>query len=140
MKIPLKQRRGFALMLVVVQMTLLIALWGVAYRQLASAMLVITAMSNANVANANVVSDGYKPLALALAALETGDPPANGQTYSFTLSTSTNTFYFLITFISTSDPALVNPENEEWLVTSTQQAAQGDLTGYTPLPNSFGGP
>jgi hypothetical protein len=136
MKIPLnsRRRRGFALMLVVVQMTLLIALWGVAYRQLGSTMRLIAAMPGTNPA----VSDGYKPMALALALLETGDPPANGQTYSCSILTPSGPTYFLVTFLSTSDnPNPDNSRNEKWTV-SSQQIAQGDAGGWPTLPSSFG--
>jgi hypothetical protein len=134
MKIPLKRRRGFALMLVVVQMTLLIALWGVAYRQLGATMRLIAAMPGGT----PTVSDGYKSLALALALLETGDPPANGQTYSCSILTPSGPTYFLITFLSTTDnPNPDNSQNEKWTV-SSQQADQGGAGSWPALPSSFG--
>ena len=134
MKIPLKRRRGFALMLVVVQMTLLVALWGVAYRQLGAAMRLISAMPGGSPA----VSDGYKPLALALAALETGDPPASGQTYSCTILTPNGPAYFLVTFLSSTDsPNPDQSQNEKWTV-SSKQGDQGGANGWPALPSSFG--
>lgn len=121
-------------MLVVVQMTLLIALWGVAYRQLGAAMRLISAMPGGS----PTVSDGYKPLALALAALETGDPPASGQTYACTILTPTGPAYFVVTFLSSSDnPNPDNSKNEKWTV-SSQQVAQGGLGNWPALPSSFG--
>jgi hypothetical protein len=134
MKTPLRRRRGFALMLVVVQMTLLIALWGVAYRQLAAAMRLIAAMPGMS----PTVSDGYKPLALALAALETGDPPASGQTYACTILTPTGPAYFLVTFLSsTGDPNLAGTQNEKWSVSSQQVDLAGSAS-WPALPSSFG--
>jgi hypothetical protein len=134
MNTPSKRRRGFALMLVVVQMTLLISLWGVAYRQLGAAMRLLKAMNGTTPA----VSDGYKPLALALAALETGDPPSSGQTYSCSILTPTGPAYFLVTFLMPTDKP--NPDasgNETWTV-STQQVDQSGSSGWPTLPSSFG--
>jgi hypothetical protein len=134
MKIPLKRRRGFALMLVIVQMTLLIALWGVAYRQLGATMRLIAAMPG----NTPSTSNGYKPLALALALLQTGDPPANGQTYACSILTPNGPAYFLVTFLSSTDnPNPDQSQNERWTV-SSQQVVQTGLTGWPTLPNSFG--
>jgi hypothetical protein len=129
-----RRRRGFALMLVVVQMTLLVAIWGVAYRQLGAAMRLISAMPGSSPA----VGDGFKPLALAITLLETGDPPSSGLTYTCSLLTAGGPEYFLITFTSSSDGS--NPDassNEKWTV-SSQQVSESGLGSYSPLPASFG--
>ena len=120
-------------MLVVVQMTLLMALWGVAYRQLGAAMRLIAAMPG----GAPAVGDGFKPVALAVALLETGDP-ISGTTYSCTILTTSGPAYYLIAFKSSTDGA--NPDqsaNEKWTVTTTQ-VDQAGASGWPTLPTSFG--
>lgn len=123
------------MMLVVVQMSLLGTLWGVAYRQLGSAVRLLKVMDGDGTPD---VSDGYKPMALALAALETGDPPASGQTYSCSILTTRGQAYFRVTYVSSSEsPSPDQSSNEKWTV-STTQVPQDEASGWPPLPSSFG--
>ena len=129
-----RRPRGYALMLVVVQMTILIALWGVAYRQLAATMRLLSSLPGGTIQ----VDDGYKPLALALALLETGAPANDVESYTTKIITSNGPAYFLVTFLKSDEAS--NPDhsaNENWTV-SSRQIDRSELGNWGPLPGSFG--
>ena len=128
-------------MLVILEVALIAALWGIAHRQLVGTMRFLTTMNQQARASTSQDADGYKPLARALSLLETGDPPDGGSgvyTCNTTILTNSGPAYFLITY--QKQPPSPGSSNESWTVTSTQQAlGSSDMAGWNSnlMPSTF---
>jgi hypothetical protein len=137
MKAAPSRRRGFALMLVVMEMLLLLALWGVAYRQLASAMRLVNVLAKTQPSGTPQLAN--KPVARALILLETGDPPGDAYVCGVAIQGTGGPAYFLVSF--TPAEGSLSPGapsgSKQWTVHSIQ-VQQSDLTGYPTMPYSFG--
>jgi hypothetical protein len=117
-----RHRSGYAMLMVLLFLVLMFSLMALAYGQLGSAL-------RAEGARALQVQrdEGSVPaLAKALALLETGFPPANPYICGTSVSTSTGTSSFTLTFTALG--------NNTWSVQSTP-TAPGDSP--LPMPNSF---
>ena len=119
-------------MLVMLEMGLIAALWGVAHRQLVGTTRFLTTLNlqGQTQINSSRDVDAYKPLARALSLLETGDPPDGGSGFyscNVTILTLSGAAYFLVTF--QKQPADTGPSgssnNETWTVTSIQRDVDG---------------
>jgi hypothetical protein len=137
-----KHRSGFALMLVILEVALMAALWGIAFRQLSSTMRMLDYLNQQGQpqlgSSQNV--DGYKPLARALSLLETGEPPDGGTgfyTCNATILTSSGPAYFLIVYQKVEDGS--SSSNESWTVTSTQQypSSSAQAASWDNMPATF---
>jgi hypothetical protein len=131
-------------MLVMLEMALIAALWGIAHRQLVGTMRFLTTMNQQGQTqiNSSQNADAYKPLAQALSLLETGDPPSNPFVCNATILTSSGPAYFLVTFYQPTDGGSSSgtSNNESWTVTSTQQTvASSDLANWNSnlMPSTF---
>lgn len=118
----LNQRRGFAMMLVLVFIVLFMAMLGIACRQTASALRIET------VRMAQIERDqgSVHAVARGLALLETGFPPTNPYSCAVEISTSIGLRSFTVTFASEVDG--------NWLVKSTP-TLEGEL--LDPMPSMF---
>jgi hypothetical protein len=132
-------------MLVILEVALMAALWGIAFRQLATTSRMLDYLNQqgqTQLASSQTV-DGYKPLARALSLLETGEPPDGGTgvyTCNATILTSSGPAYFLITYQKqTDDPGGSNSSNESWTVTSVQQfpTSSSEAANWDTMPSTF---
>ena len=145
MKTPIKgrRRRGFALMLVMIEVALIAGLWGIAHRQLVATMRFLAAMNQQAQAAGLRQADGFKPLARALSLLETGDPTYQGQpvdvfTCNVTVLTGSGPAYFTVTYQKQAQVA--GSDGETWAVSSTRhQVSDGEMAGWNAnlMPSSF---
>ncbi len=131
-----RRRRGFALMLVVMEMLLLLALWGVAYRQLASAMRLVAVLSKSQPSGTPQLS--FKPVVRGLILLETGDPPGDAYVCGVVIQDTDGPHYFQVSFTPANGSGSTNSDGStQWTVHSIQ-VQQSDLSGYPTMPYSFG--
>ncbi len=136
------RRRGYALMLVMLEVALIAALWGIAHRQLTSTMRFLTQFSPVQVSPS--LNDAYKPLARALSLLETGDPPVphvDGQQRYYacnaTILTANGPAYFTVTYVES--PGGSSSAGTTWTVTSAQQYPTGAAAAtWDTMPSTFG--
>jgi hypothetical protein len=129
-------------MLVLLEVALIAALWGIAHRQLVSTMRFLTAMNQQGQSQSTQNVDGYKPLARALSLLETGDPKYQGQpvnpfTCNVTILTSSGPAYFTIVYLKGTDVS--GSSNETWTVTSSQQfpTSLSEAATWDTMPPTF---
>ena len=108
----LPNRRGYALVMVLLFNVLFLMLLGVAYRQMASALRIATARTEQVQRDEGVVS----ALARAMRMLETGRPPI-GSASSYQCYTTIGSGFFLLTFTPGTDPSV-----EAWSVTVVAQS------------------
>ena len=142
---PRTRRRGHALMLVMLQMALIAALWGIAYRQLTATTRFLSQFTQSQTTSSSN-NDGYRPLARALSLLETGDPPGVGPhvdgqqryyTCNATILTATGPAYFTISYAE--QPGGSSAAGYTWIVTSTQsQTTPSDPSTWDNMPSTFG--
>jgi hypothetical protein len=117
-----RHRSGYAMLMVLLFLILIFSLMALAYGQLGSALRAEGARAQQVQRDVGSVA----ALARALALLETGYPPANPYTCGTSVSTSTGTASFTLTFTSLG--------NNTWSVQSAP-TAPGDSP--QPMPNSF---
>ena len=118
-----KRRFGYAMMLVLVFLVLFLALWSLAYQQMAAAL-------RADTARALQIrrDEGSIPaLARGLALLETGYPPSNPYICGVIINTSAGPRSFTVTFASAGDSI--------WSVQSTPTAVNDNPP---TMPSTFG--
>ena len=122
------RRRGFAMVAVVVFVLVFLGLWTVAARQISSMLRVEQA--RAKRVGATSPHCPRKALAQALAALESGYPPANPYTCLVTVDSTE----FAVTYT-------INPDTEDptdWLVTASTITDPGlpalDPSQFEPTP------
>jgi hypothetical protein len=92
----LSTRRGYALMLVLLSLTLFLALLGVTYRRLGSAVRVVSAQTVQRQGD----EGSLQALARGLALLETGPPPTTPYVCGLTINTSDGPRAYTVTFTS----------------------------------------
>lgn len=116
-------RGGYTTVLALVFIVLLLCLWGVAYRQIAAALRMETVQAN------RVQRDQGATLALAqaLKLLETGTPPTTPYSGGVTITNSSGSQSFTVTFTQEGSNA--------WAVQATTTPAG---QSPTPLPSTFG--
>jgi hypothetical protein len=121
-KIPVRKRSGYAMVLVIVFIVLFLAFLGVAYRQFGTALRVESVHSQ------QVQRDegSLHALARALALLETGLPPTSPYSCGVTISTSRGPSVYTITF--------ANEGSTNWSVRAAPRAP-GD--NPPPMPVTF---
>jgi hypothetical protein len=132
-------------MLVMLEVGLMAALWGIAFRQLATTTRMLDYLNQQGQTQLGSTQnvDGYKPLARALSLLVTGEPPDGGTgvyTCNATILTSAGPAYFLITYQKSTDhPGGSSASNESWTVTSTQQfpTSPAQATSWDTMPATF---
>jgi hypothetical protein len=107
-------RRGYALVMVILFNVLFLMLLGVAYRQMASAIRIATVRTEQLHRDEGVV----RALARAMRMLETGRPPI-GSAGTYQCYTTIGPGFFLLTFTPGTDPSV-----EAWSVTVTAQSTQ----------------
>jgi hypothetical protein len=129
-------------MLVMLEVALMAALWGIAFRQLTATtrMLDYLNQQGQTQLGSSQVVDGYKPLARALSLLETGEPPDGGTgvyTCNATILNASGPAYFLITYQKSTDES--NSSNETWTVTSVQQfpSSASQAANWDTMPATF---
>ena len=131
-------------MLVMLEVGLIAALWGIAHRQLTSTMRFLTQFGASGQAPGQTApvagNDSLKPLARALSLLETGDPPDGGSgvyTCNATLLVASGPAYFTITYLKA--PGGSPASGETWSVSSTQQAPDpSQAATWDTMPPTFG--
>jgi hypothetical protein len=129
-------------MVVMLEAALMAALWGIAFRQLASTTRMLDFLNQqgqTQLASSQNV-DGYKPLARALSLLETGEPPDGGTgvyVCNATVLTSSGPAYFLITYQKQDGSS--GSSNEGWTVTSVQQfpTSSQQAANWDTMPATF---
>ena len=126
-------------MLVILEMALIAALWGIAFRQLAATSRALDYLNQSNPTQlgTNQTIDAYKPLARALSLLETGDPPDGGSgvyVCNTTIMTTSGPTYFLITYQRQDGTG----NNEVWTVTASQAFPDpSEAPGWDNMPSTF---
>lgn len=113
---PRPRRRGYAMVAVVAFVLVFLGLWTVAARQISS-MLRIEQARAKRIARDAAALPARKALAQALAALESGYPPANPYTCLVTVDSTE----FAVTYT-------INPDTEDptdWLVTASTTVDPG---------------
>lgn len=107
-----QNRRGYALVVVLLFNVLFLMLLGVAYRQMASTIRIATVRTEQVQRDEGVVS----ALARAMRMLETGRPPI-GSASTYQCYTTIGSGFFLLTFTPGTDPSV-----EAWSVTVAAQS------------------
>ncbi len=115
-------RRGFALLLVMIFVVLFLAVLGVAWRRMASALRI------ASVRTVQTQRDQGSTVAMALAMhlLETGVPPGSPYACGVTIPTSTGLRCYTVTFTAVGETG--------WTV--DVEVTQPNVTPQ-PMPNTF---
>ena len=115
-KTPHRRRRGYALMVVIVQVTLLASLWGVAYRQVVSTIRFIEFLEPGG---QDATQYDLKPLTRALILLETGDPPADVYSCGITIPRyNKSPLFFVVTFTKDDSSGGGSQGGNQWTVNS----------------------
>jgi hypothetical protein len=117
-----RPRHGYAMMLVVIAIVVLLLLYSVAYRHTAAALRVETA----RVQQLQRDEGTIHALARALALLETGLPPTDPYVCGVTITTSLGPSLFVVTFSSEGGP--------NWSVNARPPMLAEDPD---PMPASF---
>jgi hypothetical protein len=125
MKAAVSERRGYAMVLVLLFLVLFLALLGVAYREMAAAVRTVSVQS----LEADRDEGSLHALARAMALLETGLPPANPYVCGATIDTSAGPRSFRVTFTS--------PADTTWSVRSAPASPDETLL---PMPSTFAVP
>jgi hypothetical protein len=120
-----RARRGYALVLVLVFMVLLVSLTSMAYRQVASALRIESVRALQTIRD----EGSLQAAAQALALLQTGLPPSSPYLCGATIETPTGQRVYEVTFTS--------PDNINWTIHAVL-AADGEA--LDPMPNSFAAP
>ena len=115
-------RRGYAMVLVLVFIALLLSIYSVAYRDVAAALRIETVRTLRQQRDEGSV----EALARGLTLLETGLPPQDPYVCEVTIDTSTGERSFTVTFISTA--------GNNW---SVHAAPTQPLENPDPMPASF---
>lgn len=89
-------RRGYALMLVLVFLMLLVSLLGLTYQQIAAVLRVESYRSRQTLSDQGCLGAA----AQALAQLESGPPPTDPYVFAATVETSLGTRYYTVTIAS----------------------------------------
>jgi len=118
-------RRGISVMLVLVFLALLLTLWGVSYRQVASALRIQSVRSQYTLRD----QGNLQALAQGLTLLQSGVPPTDPYVCATTIQMPSGTQSFTLTF-SSAEPDI-------WTVNST--ATQPGET-VDPIPGTFAPP
>jgi hypothetical protein len=105
-------RRGYALVMVILFNLLFLMVLGVAYRQMACAIRIATVRSQRDQCDAGVVC----ALARGMHMLETGRPPIGAAT-TYQCFTTIGSDFFVLTFTPGTDPSV-----EAWSVTVARQS------------------
>ena len=119
------QRRGYAMMLVLMFIVLFLALLGVVYREVASALRIESLHS----LQVRRDEGSVQAMARALALLDSGLPPANPYVCGVTIDTPGGPEALTVTFTT--------EDGVTWQVQSSPTAA-GEAP--PPMPGFFGGP
>jgi hypothetical protein len=119
-----KSRRGYALLLVLVFVTLLLSLAGLAFRQIAATLRV------ESVRSLQTLRDSGSVIAVsrALSLLQTGPPPSNPFECGILIETSMGPKQYTVTFAS--------EEEAQWSVTAAPTPLGSVLD---PMPANFSG-
>jgi hypothetical protein len=115
-------RRGISVMLVLVFLALLLTLWGISYRQIASALRIQSVRSQYALRD----QGNLQALAQGLTLLQSGVPPTDPYVCATTIQMPAGTQSFTLTFSSN--------EPDVWTVNST--ATQPGET-IEPMPDTF---
>jgi len=133
MKIPSRQqrRRGYALLVVIMQVMLMTALWGVAFRQLSSAIRLIQSQNNFT----QSTDPGLKALTRGLILLETGSPP-DGYTCIVAIPGQNTPFYIQVKY--SLDPS-AGGQGTGWKVEVDDVTSSTDPKNlpYPAMPYTF---
>ena len=119
---PTSARAGYAMMLVLVFIVLFLSLLAVGYRQTATALRIESVRSQATQRDEGSI----QALALALALLETGNPPSDPYVCGATIDTSTGAHSYTVTFTSEG--------TNNWSVNSAPTLPSDNPQ---PMPSSF---
>jgi hypothetical protein len=120
-----RPRAGYAMMLVVVFLVLILSLSSVAFRNLGTALRIESARAVTQVRD----EGSLQAAARGLAVLQTGLPPTDPYVAGVTIETSTGTRNFSVTFAS-----------EDETIWSVQAAPVVDVDALIPLPETFAAP
>lgn len=125
MRAALPARRGYAMVLVLLFLVLFQALLGVAYREMAAALRIVSVQA----IQAQRDEGSVHALARAMALLETGLPPANPYVCGATIETSAGPRSFRVTFTLEAGTT--------WSVRSAPASPDESLL---PMPGTFAAP
>lgn len=119
-----KPRRGYAMVLALVFIALMLSIYSVAYRDVAAALR----METARTLRRQRDEGSMVALARGLALLETGLPPADPYVCAVTIDTSTGSRSFTVTFASEGETG------DAW---SVHAAPTDPLESPEPMPVGF---